>query len=121
MCDLWIEWHSNTFFSSLFGVPLSVFHLGSPYLHIIWGMKSRPIRGCSSEILSYSIDMNNNRLSCEVAKIKALYWSFQVLEMSVQISAPPVEGEANMELVKCMTTVLSLRKSDVSLDKVRMM
>jgi uncharacterized protein YggU (UPF0235/DUF167 family) len=41
--------------------------------------------------------------------------------VSVQISAPPVEGEANTELVKYMAAVLGLRKSDVSLDKVRMM
>jgi uncharacterized protein YggU (UPF0235/DUF167 family) len=41
--------------------------------------------------------------------------------VSVQISAPPVEGEANTELVKYIATVLGLRKSDVSLDKVRMM
>jgi uncharacterized protein YggU (UPF0235/DUF167 family) len=64
---------------------------------------------------------NNNRLSCEVAKLKALYCPFHILEVSVQISAPPVEGEENTELVKCMATVLGLRKSDVSLDKVRMM
>jgi uncharacterized protein YggU (UPF0235/DUF167 family) len=38
--------------------------------------------------------------------------------VSVQISAPPVEGEANTELVKYMAAVLGLRKSDVSLDKV---
>jgi uncharacterized protein YggU (UPF0235/DUF167 family) len=47
--------------------------------------------------------------------VLSIYWK------SVQISAPPVEGEENTELVKCMATVLGLRKSDVSLDKVRMM
>jgi uncharacterized protein YggU (UPF0235/DUF167 family) len=41
--------------------------------------------------------------------------------VGVQISAPPVEGEANTELVKYMAAVLGVRKSDVSLDKVSMM
>lgn len=36
-------------------------------------------------------------------------------EISVQISAPPVEGEANTELVKYISKVLGLRKSDVTL------
>ena len=39
--------------------------------------------------------------------------------MSVQIAAPPVDGEANKELVKYLSSVLNLRKSDVSLDRVR--
>ncbi|XP_055844469.1 UPF0235 protein C15orf40 homolog [Episyrphus balteatus] len=37
--------------------------------------------------------------------------------VGVQISAPPSEGEANAELVKYLSKVLGLRKSDVSLDK----
>ncbi|CAD7089167.1 unnamed protein product [Hermetia illucens] len=37
--------------------------------------------------------------------------------VGVQISAPPVEGEANTELVKYLSKVLNLRKSDVSLDR----
>ncbi|KAK7788507.1 hypothetical protein R5R35_014691 [Gryllus longicercus] len=37
--------------------------------------------------------------------------------VGVQISAPPVEGEANSELVKYIASVLGLRKSDVSLDR----
>lgn len=35
--------------------------------------------------------------------------------VGVQICAPPVEGEANTELVKYISKVLGLRKSDVSL------
>lgn len=35
----------------------------------------------------------------------------------VQIAAPPVEGEANAELVRFISKVLQLRKSDVSLDR----
>lgn len=46
----------------------------------------------------------------------------QITDMSpegvgVQISAPPVEGEANTELVKYLSKVLGVRKSDVSLDR----
>uniref|UniRef100_A0A0C9QTX7 CO040_1 protein n=1 Tax=Fopius arisanus TaxID=64838 RepID=A0A0C9QTX7_9HYME len=37
--------------------------------------------------------------------------------VGVAISAPPVEGEANTELVKYLSTVLGLRKSDVTLDR----
>lgn len=37
--------------------------------------------------------------------------------VGVQINAPPVEGEANTELVKYMAAVLGVRKSDVSLDR----
>ncbi|XP_063433285.1 UPF0235 protein C15orf40 homolog [Mytilus trossulus] len=37
--------------------------------------------------------------------------------IGVQISAPPVDGEANTELVKYMAKVLGIRKSDISLDK----
>ncbi|CAD7003791.1 UPF0235 protein C15orf40 homolog [Ceratitis capitata] len=37
--------------------------------------------------------------------------------VGVQIAAPPTEGEANAELVKYLSKVLGLRKSDVSLDK----
>ena len=38
--------------------------------------------------------------------------------VGVQIAAPPVDGEANTELVRYMASVLGLRKSDISLDKV---
>jgi hypothetical protein len=41
--------------------------------------------------------------------------------VGVQINAPPVEGEANTELVKYMAAVRGLRKSDISLDKVSLM
>lgn len=37
--------------------------------------------------------------------------------IGVQIAAPPVEGEANTELVKYLSKVLGVRKSDVSLDR----
>ncbi|GFO46302.1 upf0235 protein c15orf40 homolog [Plakobranchus ocellatus] len=37
--------------------------------------------------------------------------------VSVQIAAPPVEGQANTELVKFVAKCLGVRKSDVSLDK----
>lgn len=37
--------------------------------------------------------------------------------IGVQIAAPPVDGEANAELVKYISKVLQLRKSDVSVDR----
>lgn len=62
---------------------------------------------------------------CNVAPlliIKSLS-EFNVLDISsegvgVQINAPPVEGEANTELVRYLAGVLGLKKSEVSLDKV---
>lgn len=38
--------------------------------------------------------------------------------ISVAISAPPIEGEANTELIKYFASILSVRKSDVSLSRV---
>lgn len=40
--------------------------------------------------------------------------------VGVQISAPPVDGEANVELVKFISKTLGVRKSDVVLEKVAM-
>ncbi|XP_053692934.1 UPF0235 protein C15orf40 homolog [Sabethes cyaneus] len=37
--------------------------------------------------------------------------------VGVQIAAPPLDGEANAELIKYLAKLLDLRKSDVSLDK----
>ncbi|XP_035729033.1 UPF0235 protein C15orf40 homolog [Vespa mandarinia] len=37
--------------------------------------------------------------------------------VGVAISAPPVQGEANTELIKYLASVLGLRKSDVMLDR----
>lgn len=50
---------------------------------------------------------------------KCLLTDVSVEGVGVQINAPPVEGEANTELVKYIASVLGLRKSDVSLDKVK--
>ena len=38
--------------------------------------------------------------------------------VGVQIGAPPVDGEANAELVKYISKVLGVRKSEVTLEKV---
>ena len=38
--------------------------------------------------------------------------------VGVQIAAPPVDGEANTTLVRYVATVLGVRKSDVSLNRV---
>ncbi|XP_041369074.1 UPF0235 protein C15orf40 homolog [Gigantopelta aegis] len=37
--------------------------------------------------------------------------------VGVQIAAPPVDGEANTELIKYLSKILGLRKSDLSLDR----
>ncbi|CAB3360962.1 Hypothetical predicted protein [Cloeon dipterum] len=37
--------------------------------------------------------------------------------IGIQIAAPPVDGEANSEIVKYVAFVLGLRKSDVTLDR----
>lgn len=37
--------------------------------------------------------------------------------VGVAIAAPPTDGEANAELVRYLSKVLNLRKSDISLDK----
>uniref|UniRef100_A0A182VWG9 Uncharacterized protein n=1 Tax=Anopheles minimus TaxID=112268 RepID=A0A182VWG9_9DIPT len=34
-----------------------------------------------------------------------------------QIAAPPIDGEANTELIKYLSKLLNLRKSDISLDR----
>lgn len=39
--------------------------------------------------------------------------------VGVQIAAPPMDGEANAELVRFLAKALNLRKSDVSLEKVQ--
>lgn len=38
--------------------------------------------------------------------------------INVRIAAPPVDGEANKELIKYISKTLNLRQSDVNLDKV---
>lgn len=38
--------------------------------------------------------------------------------VGVQIAAPPVDGEANTEVVKYMASVLGLRKGNIQLDRV---
>lgn len=38
--------------------------------------------------------------------------------VEVAIAAPPVDGEANMELIRFLAEVLELKKSHISLDKV---
>jgi hypothetical protein len=44
-----------------FGFPLSIpFYSGSKYYYIVCGMNNSPVGGCSSETLSYPIDMNSS-------------------------------------------------------------
>jgi uncharacterized protein (TIGR00251 family) len=37
--------------------------------------------------------------------------------LQLKIAAPPVEGKANQELVKFLSKLLDIRKSDISIDK----
>lgn len=37
--------------------------------------------------------------------------------IGVQIAAPPIDGEANTELIKYISKLLELRKSDLTLDR----
>ena len=38
--------------------------------------------------------------------------------VGIQIAAPPMDGEANAELIKFLASSLGVRKSDVTLDRV---
>ncbi|KAK3604664.1 hypothetical protein CHS0354_009275 [Potamilus streckersoni] len=38
-------------------------------------------------------------------------------QVGIQIAAPPVDGEANAELVKYLSKLLGVKKSDITLDK----
>lgn len=38
--------------------------------------------------------------------------------IGIQINAPPVDGEANSELIKFLSSLLGIKKSDVSLNQV---
>lgn len=38
----------------------------------------------------------------------------------IQINAPPVDGEANVELIKYLSSILGVRKSDLSLNQVNL-
>lgn len=49
---------------------------------------------------------------------KFFFVDFSEEAVGVAISAPPQEGEANAELVKYLASVLNVRKSDVTLDRV---
>ncbi|XP_067664845.1 UPF0235 protein C15orf40 homolog isoform X2 [Haliotis asinina] len=63
---------------------------------------------------------NNNVIVKVLAKPGAKYNGITDISpegVGVQIAAPPMEGEANAELVKYMAKVLGVRKSDVSLDR----
>ncbi|XP_026470002.1 UPF0235 protein C15orf40 homolog [Ctenocephalides felis] len=37
--------------------------------------------------------------------------------IGVQINAPPVDGDANTELIKYLASILNLRKTDISLER----
>lgn len=39
------------------------------------------------------------------------------VSVGIQIAAPPVDGEANTELIRFLSKLLNVRKSDLSLEK----
>jgi uncharacterized protein YggU (UPF0235/DUF167 family) len=41
--------------------------------------------------------------------------------LGVQIAAPPKDGDANVELLKYISKLLGITKSDVSLERVRIL
>lgn len=43
--------------------------------------------------------------------------SFSNNILNIKIAAPPVEGKANQELVKYLSKLLDIRKSDIEIDK----
>ncbi|KAH8379399.1 hypothetical protein KR009_004667 [Drosophila setifemur] len=80
------------------------------------GNKSTPAK----EIIPISLDKNGNICIQILAKPGAKHngiTGISIEGVGVQIAAPPSEGEANAELVKFLSKVLGLRKSDVTLDK----
>jgi uncharacterized protein YggU (UPF0235/DUF167 family) len=51
-------------------------------------------------------------------KICSLILEINEDSLSVKIAAPPVDGEANKELIKYVTRLLKLKSGDVVLDTV---
>lgn len=54
----------------------------------------------------------------KMRKCKQIFTDISDEAVGIAISAPPMEGEANAELVKYLASIFELRKSDVSLDRV---
>ncbi|XP_022221412.2 UPF0235 protein C15orf40 homolog isoform X2 [Drosophila obscura] len=79
--------------------------------------KTKPAPTSDSPV---TVDKSGNICIKILAKPGAKHNGITNIELEgvgVQIAAPPSEGEANAELVKFLSKVLGLRKSDVSLDK----
>lgn len=73
---------------------------------------------CNSSIIS--LDKNENILLKILAKPGSKVNSITGISddgIEVKISAPPVDGEANTELISYLSKLFGLRKSDLSLDK----
>ncbi|KAL8604428.1 hypothetical protein ACOMHN_042257 [Nucella lapillus] len=74
----------------------------------------------ASEASPLELNANNTITIKILAKPGAKHNSITDLScegVGVQIAAPPVDGEANTELVRFLASVLKLRKSDLSLEK----
>lgn len=81
--------------------------------------KSKPISSPSVEV-PVDLDKSGNIRIKIAAKPGAKINSINSISeegIGVHISAPPVEGEANTELVKFIASCLGLKKSCVSLDR----
>ncbi|XP_043280417.1 UPF0235 protein C15orf40 homolog [Venturia canescens] len=94
---------------------------------IIFSIHAGMITNCFSKSTSnavetgpISLDKHGNVVIKVLAKPGAKHNNVTDISeegVGVAISAPPVEGEANTELVKYLAAVLGTRKSDVSLDR----
>lgn len=82
-----------------------------PYLH-----KYRSGLIIAVDPLKYNCTFKIHKCLCLVMLIEDITEE----SVGVQISAPPVDGEANVELVKFISKTLGVRKSDVVLEKVAM-
>lgn len=70
---------------------------------------SQPVSSVGSAVLIQVLVKPGAKMNC-ITGISAE-------SVDVQVAAPPMDGEANAELIKFMAHVLKVRKSDVSLEK----
>lgn len=74
----------------------------------------------SKEPNAISVNQNGNivlRIHAKPGAKQNTITNISTDAIGVQIAAPPVDGEANTELVKYIAKTLQLRKSDVTVDR----
>ncbi|XP_057320273.1 UPF0235 protein C15orf40 homolog [Microplitis mediator] len=67
-----------------------------------------------------SVDKDGNvilRIQAKPGAKRSQITDFNEEAISVAISSPPVDGQANIELVKYLSSVLDVKKSSITLDK----